>query len=638
MTVKHAINVAYVIIISAVFFFATYHLEARIAWNGFTPVHYVSLKLSPENFVNNFPSGVEQYDKSLFMQIYVVAKKVANIDPNVTMRFFILAEIIGLVLMAQFISSAIISSKHNALYAFALSALLIASAARNIAISNFGTASFIGQFYNVVDVFRIVAILMFFQRKYTLTCVFFFFAICTHIVQAILALAFCLGGLILCNLYLLRFKKLLRNLSNNTSSLRNYSLVIGLIGLMLVGVYLSLFQNSSLSYGAINLQEWLELTKLGNYHWYPYANGWLTLNSSVYLGVFFSFIVLLIHYLPQHLSKLDLYVIFGMVTSVLLSIVGVIISIAYPEPWLVKIALFRSLDLIAIFGLVYIVKGLIDDAITNISMVDRFLALTILLALFTTYYNPFSILLVVLISRKTLFNAFDHKTITIRSFLLMVCLLGSLYCFITDVNCLLRNLRFVPVTALSVILIIIYQVKSLKKYFLISLIATLTIGGSAYHYRLMQDSKSLQLANDFLDVQIWARNNTKPEEVFFVDPTIYYGWRDFSERSSFGSIREWLHVSWLYDSNSKVFNEGLRRFQIFDINYSNYLHYPIAVQGFDKLNIDARDKLYSMSTSWFQSISQKYNLQYIVLQKKYQLNQLQLIIHYENEHFIVYKV
>ena len=55
-----------------------------------------------------------------------------------------------------------------------------------------------------------------------------------------------------------------------------------------------------------------------------------------------------------------------------------------------------------------------------------------------------------------------------------------------------------------------------------------------------------------------------------VDPSWRGGWREYSERPSFGSYQEWGYTSFTYISNNENYKEGLRRFALFEV-------YPIEI-------------------------------------------------------------
>jgi len=150
------------------------------------------------------------------------------------------------------------------------------------------------------------------------------------------------------------------------------------------------------------------------------------------------------------------------------------------------------------------------------------------------------------------------------------------------------------------------------------------------------DDKPLGLA--YMNAQLWAKENTAPTALFMVDPTIYYGWRDFSQRSSFGNLREWLHTSWLYDSKKNNYEEGLRRTSEFGVFAPDYVHESPPLDGFSKINEVIGDRFYSNDTDWFKRVSAKYAIDYLVMKKGRIKNHLLLPIAYENDFFIVYRL
>jgi hypothetical protein len=142
----------------------------------------------------------------------------------------------------------------------------------------------------------------------------------------------------------------------------------------------------------------------------------------------------------------------------------------------------------------------------------------------------------------------------------------------------------------------------------------------------------------YLNAQLWAKENTVPAALFMVDPTIYYGWRDFSQRSSFGNLREWLHTSWLYDSKKGNYEEGLRRTSEFGITASDYVHEAPPLNGFSKIHKDIGDRFYSYDADWFRQISKKYLIDYVVMKKENIKDRLPLPVAYENNFFVIYKL
>ncbi|MBW2037754.1 MAG: hypothetical protein JRI41_09810 [Deltaproteobacteria bacterium] len=152
-----------------------------------------------------------------------------------------------------------------------------------------------------------------------------------------------------------------------------------------------------------------------------------------------------------------------------------------------------------------------------------------------------------------------------------------------------------------------------------------------------------EIASSYLDVQSWAKENTPFDSLFLPDPAHYYGWRDFSERSSFGNLREWGYSGIAYTSNRLAYEEGLRRIREFDIDIAAITEDELKkarsfIYGQD-LGRRIRKVFYAMKSTDFVSLSRKYGINYIVMNKKYHKKKFSdLEIAYENEHYIVYEM
>jgi len=125
-----------------------------------------------------------------------------------------------------------------------------------------------------------------------------------------------------------------------------------------------------------------------------------------------------------------------------------------------------------------------------------------------------------------------------------------------------------------------------------------------------------------------------------VDPTIYYGWRDFSSRSSFGNLREWLHTSWLYDSNKSNYLEGMKRFHLLEINLDPYIEdrYINEHWSHNKLSNDVREKFYNFDSEWFLKIAKNFEIDYVVFVKSRIQRDYQFKLVYSNDSFCIYKI
>jgi hypothetical protein len=142
-------------------------------------------------------------------------------------------------------------------------------------------------------------------------------------------------------------------------------------------------------------------------------------------------------------------------------------------------------------------------------------------------------------------------------------------------------------------------------------------------------------AKNYLRAQLWAKSNTPSDSLFFIDPTICYGWRDFSQRSSFGCIREWLHTSWLYDSKIETYQEGLKRFGELGVNIPVIDRFSDPDQVRATIYKQVQDKFYMADDSWRKSMSAKYNVDYFVFNSNSINTGMQKV--FENNSYVIYK-
>jgi len=120
-----------------------------------------------------------------------------------------------------------------------------------------------------------------------------------------------------------------------------------------------------------------------------------------------------------------------------------------------------------------------------------------------------------------------------------------------------------------------------------------------------------------------------------VDPTIYYGWRDFSQRASFGNLREWIHTSWAYSHSFENYQEGMRRFEEFSIDLNRYIAMRPISNSFSKLHSAVREKYYVFDHDFFLTLAKKYGINYFLFNKEYNRSILNMPIVFENRHFMI---
>jgi len=135
------------------------------------------------------------------------------------------------------------------------------------------------------------------------------------------------------------------------------------------------------------------------------------------------------------------------------------------------------------------------------------------------------------------------------------------------------------------------------------------------------------------------KKNTKKNALFMSDPVHYYGWRDFSQRSSFGNLREWGFGAIAYDPDINNYIEGSKRMKEFGIEIDKITTDDIkqfTAFPYEKIfRTKVRDIYYGSDDHWRVNLANKYGIDYFILNKKYVKVKSSLKTAFENDHYIV---
>ena len=144
-------------------------------------------------------------------------------------------------------------------------------------------------------------------------------------------------------------------------------------------------------------------------------------------------------------------------------------------------------------------------------------------------------------------------------------------------------------------------------------------------------------ARAYADVEHWAKTHTPRGTLFMPDPMHNYGWRQGSERPSYGSLREWLYTGWLYNSRRDVFQEGVQRFEALGLKLDDYYRMDLKKRNSagGKLYNDVTAVYYGKDTGVFEGIYKLRDVQYFVFDKSKLTHPPVLPIAYQNSYYIV---
>jgi len=341
-------------------------IDSIIAVSGWSPIDWVSHLNNPQNYSNDFPSGISLYDKSAFMKIYPFLNNVLGISTETSIYFVLLLEIFFLAFSGFYFFKALIP-KSSLIAGCIFSLMVISSSARNMDLSNFGAPIFAGLFYNFADGFRLLAIALFLDRKFLLFGLSQAISIIIHPIMGIMSLVFLFG--------IFTIKRKVLDLNSLFKSF------VPLIIIVFIWIFFT-FKDSNIGSGQINPDTWVEMVQLFSVHLFP-----LTLKPISYVLSFISLLILAFYYLP----KIDIVdndrkgILFALYLMVFIAILGMLITLFLPIPFLVKMQLPRISALVINVSLAIVIVGLIKE-VENKNYLCGSLELAILLASF--FINP----------------------------------------------------------------------------------------------------------------------------------------------------------------------------------------------------------------------------------------------------------
>lgn len=620
----------------------TKYIDLKIAWGGFSPIFWIYKSANPENFIKDFPSGIELYDNSAFMYVYKLFYNVFGVAPETLLPIIIAFEIVILSYAIYYLTRAIFPEASPWIPFLAIF-FTFGSNTWNISISNFGVPFLAGQFYNVADALGIFAISMAIRGKLMLTSLLLAITFIIHPIVGMLFIAFVAG------LYLLFPKQIM-----------NRKGIIGIIVFLVPIISWSLIMVGQTGINGIlgdkiPLQLWFDLTRMCNYHWYPVAAGYFTDKHTYVLIPLLSFILLLTFYITRKpLREIERKILMGMGVVLSLTLVGIIFSVIPFSPALVKLSLHRAQRLIIIVGLIYVIKGLWEDI--NFSNIWR--SLTAIFVLFSPFvFFGYPIFLSFILCIPAYIGSYLKKKInwgnlTVTILTIFILLLLCIYKFVgispdiresayTGINVLTGMNPLIKINFLTILLsafilsniIFIMYGKKTASFVIFSFMIFLMISFNVQGDQI--SPTDISLYRSYKEAQLWARDKTPPTSLFMVDPTIYYGWRDYSQRSSFGNLREWIHTGWLYNSDFQVYQDGLARLREFSIDINQYTQFNPPLEGFNHLHVDVSEKYYSADDAWRLALAKSYDINYFLFIKEKMVKSSSFPISYQNNYFVI---
>jgi hypothetical protein len=552
------------LIAAIVIYFKTANLNYDIALSGWSVADYARHITGLPSFENDFPTGsANTYHESLPLQVMTWLYKVNPESINLYTHLYVAVTQALLVTALAYFGYTLFK---NRLVALCIASLGMSSLLMGVNLANLGKGletfpTYLHYpFYQACIIFALASVL---RQQGLVTAILLLLALYCHVLigtYAILAL----GVIVLVQSYYAR------------------RFTFGVYPALLLGFgfVLKLYMVYS-SVGASVLPEgvWYAATRLFNFHYYVYSMGHLTVTGKwVSLPMLFSFLFYIPVYLSVRNENREMHdsLLFAVFTCSFVGILSVIISENTSSQIFITANPQRITEISSIICFSYVIFHLVRTAVQeNIFFVTA--ALYALIFLFLSKPGiTFVPLLLTMLPLKEKLGAKIFYTY------LVLATLGIFTAwFFTPISDYLISggqytykisIIFVLLGALLAIAVSRY----FDKVYLLLPLLILTIG--VKHYA-RYDSSGYDLARGNMEVQLWLKHNTPEDAVFLADPWRKRGWREFSERSSFGNIYEWAHTSLLYADDYDVYTEGVRRAKLFGFSFDDYLELDLSSEA-----------------------------------------------------------
>lgn len=410
-----------------------------------------------------------------------------------------------------------------------------------------------------------------------------------------------------------------------------------------------IMDRSTLTAGVLDDATFIALNRAQNFHWFPSYLGYYWEQSSRQLLPLLSTLALTAwayeRAQPMVPARVARQLAFGVLALMALCCIGLIVAEFVPWPPLIKLALHRADRNALIAGGLLALPALYRD-LREGDPVERALAVVLLAV---PFIGPFGLepLPVGLRVGYAGIKAWRRGKVSagLRLALMLLALIVILLAIYSAAGLTTApwSRQTVGIWLLLVLAAAIarwLEIKWEKSFFanlVLVAVAIAALNTSQKQQVFRNDSVRLE-AHAALDAQLWIRNNTPPGSLLMVDPSLSYFGRDKSQRPSFGTPREWLLISILYDTRKDLLDEGLRRYRALGLADPDYIYDPAnrrMAPMLSRIYDDASRRYYAMNAAELDRLTQAYHIRYFIYRTATLKADPPLPVVYRNKYFLV---
>jgi hypothetical protein len=559
--------VALATVTTATAFHWTRHLDERAAISGFSPEQAAIVTNNPSWFVRDFPSGIQETLNSVVFWVYVFADRL-GLSLSGTWAFMTWLEIIVFA-GAAFYATRRLFPKEAWPLPTIVSALFVSSPLLSPDLGRFAYPYY-GWMYGFAHACFLVCAADILRRNLPRAALAAIAAFMIHPITGLFAAAFAcvvLGA---------------RLLGTPSGDWKRAGIFAVTVASAFAAWVLLLSTNSTITGGAVDPVDFVTFTRAQNYHWYPSFLGvfWeLHPNHLMPLLASLALVAWAFHALP---AQREVGVIAGLLLLGLVCIAGVLVAEFTTVPTLIKLCLQRVDRSILLIGGIFAAKALLDD-LRGGDPVKRGLAVVLLLLPFQSEYGLAIGPVALRVAYAVIMRRRDGGFSPALGLAAGLCVLTlALWLFYARWGVAVRPGYYIGLNRYLVAAGLAGAVSAApfirgRQAWLIRLLVVAISGLAMNHATTgnqIPGKAALEKARDYLGAQMWARSNTPVGTLFMVDPGMGYMWRDKSHRPSFGTPREWLMLSIMYNSRKELFDEGMKRYMALGLPFPEYLRDP----------------------------------------------------------------
>ena len=503
---------------------------------------------------------------------------------------------------------------------------LLVSGVQLANLSNFGFPFFHGQFYGFADGLRLAVLAMVLRHRWIAAAGLFALCFAVHPIKAVFVAGMAAP------LALVDWRSLL-----------NYRFLAaaGLGGSACATWYIVTLSSATHS---VPIEDFVAYTRTLQYHWYPFDHGLFGKQHLRGVSPFMALVlvVFVVLSLDSWGAALRRKLTLGILSLLVLTGVGLYISIDEQSATLIRISFVRASNLVTLVAPILIVAGAVlawrERKWAMAAGLLAFLWTAFSVSLGATSLPPlFALGLVALhffYSRKI-----DYFLLTAASGVFGA-MLWLAVTYTKGANPLYAAL---PALATMAVFWILFRLVNHKQSLesalpIVPLIisAFFVLGGWQYSSEKSETVlRKSEFSRAYLETQLWAHENTPETALFMVDPCRWYGWRDFSGRASIGTVREWYMTAWIYSDRRELLDQGKETARTLGFDMEPFRNSPRSNRAICQA---ARSAYYDPSLAGPKGIAQRYGVNFFVFEKKFAgslPSELEQHAVFRNEHFFV---